>query len=198
MLGLLLSPQQGHSLVGLAVGGTTMVAPTLVQEILTLGAATSGYSSTAVAIISVGGVSMVGALPTGIMGGCDAEIIPFPPFLMGFMGRSNLCNLANALWWTGIIILDQSNGGSKFQTIDSKGAQTIGLSKHEFISYNSNLDELNAINQSVSNELVRSKDISVKHAESLWSEYRNELSKDAYAAAVKISTFYLKNSVKQQ
>lgn len=77
----------------------------------------------------------------------------------------------------GLLVLDQD--GSKdvqFQALSSESAQRLGLSANSIETYNSELDELNAIKNSISAELSLTESPSLEKSATLWSEYQGRLS----------------------
>lgn len=85
---------------------------------------------------------------------------------------------------TGAILLNDDATRIKFNTINFEGAKKANLTVSEMIAYNAELNEINLIFQEVVSELEENP--SHEAATSIWSDYQEALSIDAFSALNKI------------
>lgn len=92
------------------------------------------------------------------------------------------------LFIAGLVILDD-NGKMTFGELEADVAIEAGISKEEALSYNSELEEVNAIKDIISSKLVKvtgTKKIKAEAAKVLWTEYQEYVSPETFSALVKL------------
>jgi hypothetical protein len=72
-----------------------------------------------------------------------------------------------------------------FDTLEAE----VGLTEQEFVAYNNETEEIEAVAASIAHEMARRKDASVVLASQLWKDASVALSADAFSAVTKISAF---------
>lgn len=116
-----------------------------------------------------------------VTGGCTALTA------VTFLYRANddtsgkVIGVAAMLGLVGYIVLDQ-DGSSDFQfaTLSPKKAENLGIEKTSLEIYNSEINELNAVKNSVSAELSRTESPSLEKSAALWREYQGALSPETF------------------
>ena len=109
--------------------------------------------------------------------------------------RNGRTNLVLGLLIAGIA-LDGSNGQDiQFAKIeDEQKARTLGFSKNELDSYNSEIDQINLVREEVMSAVastqVKSDREKVVIAKALWNEKSKELSAEAFSGVQKVSTAF--------
>jgi len=95
----------------------------------------------------------------------------------------------------GIVILDEGNGiNLNFKELNIVASNKLKLSHEELESFNYEIDEINAIKESIQNELWEMENPSLELAGKLWTDYSEELTPAAFRAVQKVSkSFYLSN-----
>lgn len=86
----------------------------------------------------------------------------------------------------GLIVLDE---GATFQygPIETKAGKKIGLSVTEIMSFNSEVDQINALASDVDQELKAMGSNKSEDAAALWLEARENISPEAFSALVKVT-----------
>ncbi|MEK7690085.1 MAG: hypothetical protein AAB425_03600 [Bdellovibrionota bacterium] len=89
----------------------------------------------------------------------------------------------------GGIILDEQSGQVSFAEIETEEkALSLGLNAAEAQAYNSELDQVNAVRETIEAEVATVDGDRLKAAEALWADYgANALSQDAWSAVQKVS-----------
>lgn len=160
-----IQPKPAHAIVGLAVGSGPMV---------------------------------IAALVTGMVGVFAAPFVQ-DEVDTSFCGNSPDCGKAGdrtiqiglAL---GILVLDGKNPGSaSLAPVNAAQAKRFGLTADEARAYNENLDELNAVADSVGFRLAHAKQADLKTARALWNQYGVSVEPTALAAAKKLVTNTVKS-----
>lgn len=89
----------------------------------------------------------------------------------------------------GPILLDDGTVGDlEFVAVDQARAAQAGLTENERLAFNSELDEINAIKETITSDLKRDEKPTAEKAHALWNEYGQSLSQDAFSGLGKIST----------
>jgi len=84
----------------------------------------------------------------------------------------------------GLVLLDEEQASVSFEAIDESSAKEMGITKREIRIYNSELDEINAVFQEVSNELDESS--TIENSRQLWQDYSEYLSPETYKVMTKL------------
>lgn len=91
----------------------------------------------------------------------------------------------------GLLLLDQSGQPAmKYVALDAEQASKLGLSDSEMSAYNDSLDEINAVAETVSSDMVQAGKVSLGFARDCWSAYRDTLGADAFGGVQKVSTAF--------
>lgn len=78
----------------------------------------------------------------------------------------------------GLILLDEEGAEVSFEKISLEQASKLKLSQKEITIYNSEIDEINAVFEEVSNELAE--DSTIDDARNIWQEYKEYLSPESF------------------
>lgn len=89
-------------------------------------------------------------------------------------------------WIIGMIFLNEESGVAEFKKIDLSTAQDLGLSAVEVDSYNSEIEEVNAVFTEVIAEL--DKNSSDEDAAQVWEEYEAFLSPNTFKVMKALAT----------
>jgi hypothetical protein len=140
-------------------------------------------------IIAGGAVSSVAifvdwlGLSDCVFNGACADDPNFLPYFLTALG----------LTLGGVLLLDEESGQTlRFQAVTTAEANTLGLTSGEESAFNVEIDEVNAVSQSVGAELKAMKKPGVADSKALWEKYRAELSPEAYSAVGKVSANMLR------
>lgn len=100
-------------------------------------------------------------------------------------------SLANAFFGliamgAGLVILDGENS-VVFDAVTAKEAKKIGLTKSEFLSFNSEIDQVNAVMNMVSEEVSQINNATAKESAEVWDNAREHLSAETFSAMVKVA-----------
>lgn len=110
--------------------------------------------------------------------------------LEDFSYGRKLYRLASRLAWPmfGLIILDGENGQTaSFQALTKEQAKEKHISEVEMISYNNEVDELNAISSEVEEKLSVQDDKSVQASAILWGTFVDQIEPDTIKALRKLA-----------
>jgi hypothetical protein len=87
----------------------------------------------------------------------------------------------------GLVILDDAQGQTiTFQALSASQAQALSVTQTERDAYNSNLDEINDIRESVGADLAQLKNPTAADSRAAWAKYSSAVSPDAMSAVSKI------------
>lgn len=92
----------------------------------------------------------------------------------------------------GIVILDEKNPAVSFAAIDEASAAALGMTQAEQNAYNSEIEELNAVYQSVAAGLMTDENQSAEKAQALWNDYKDYVSADAFSGMAKVAVQFAK------
>ena len=138
-----------------------------------VGAVTALAGGAGVPLLVAGAV----ATAAGIAGVTDCEScglgVMITSFSMAFFGP--------------ILLDDGTVGDLEFVAVDQARAAQAGLTENERLAFNSELDEINAIKETITSDLKRDEKPTAEKAHALWSEYGQSLSQDAFLGLGKIS-----------
>ncbi|MGK5089062.1 hypothetical protein WDW86_16010 [Bdellovibrionota bacterium FG-2] len=136
--------------------------------------------ATADAPVVLGGVA-VSALGWGLVVGGASKLNKGD-------GRGGLVFLVGAMiTGMGLIMLDEEGGQRvQFAELDTAHAEALGVSVPSLEKYNQELDELNAISNSISAELATYESPTIEDSAKLWKEYRENLSPETFEVVVKV------------
>jgi hypothetical protein len=100
----------------------------------------------------------------------------------------------------GITLLDDKNSQDvAFAPITSaEAATTIGLSNAELAAYNNEIDTINLIREDVASQVQNESQQDVTKASSLWTQYQNDLSPEAFAAVQKVAQAAVQSAAAQR
>lgn len=84
----------------------------------------------------------------------------------------------------GLVILDESEGTIQFSELSKESGKDLGLSNSELTIYNSEVDQLNAIKDTIASQL--SDEASSEEVASLWSEYKESVSPETLKVAAHV------------
>jgi hypothetical protein len=102
--------------------------------------------------------------------------------------------LAIAVVAAGVVLLDPQEGPLlKYQELGADEAATLGITPDELASFNSQVDELNAVSQTIGSELTKIKNPKIEDSRALWAAYQGSLDPAAYSAAGKVTEAWLKS-----
>ena len=91
--------------------------------------------------------------------------------------------------FAGFIVLDGSSSRSlEFTQLSESDATKLGITSDELESYNSNLDQANAIEANVESDLSKIKNPTPQQSYSAWSQYSDALPAQTFSAMQKIAT----------
>ena len=140
-----------------------------------VGAVTSLAGGAGVPLLVAGAVSTA----TGIIGvqGC----------LRGDCGVGVTLSLFGLALIGPILLDDGTVGDLEFVAVDQARAAQVGLTEIERLAFNSELDEINAIKETITSDLNRDEKPTTEKAHALWNEYGQSLSLDAFSGLEKIS-----------
>jgi|GEM_PF-1712603 len=141
-----------------------------------VGAVTSLAGGAGVPLLVAGAVSTA----TGILGvlGC----------VNANCGIGGTLPLAGMALFGPILLDDGTVGDLEFVAVDQPRAAQVGLTENERLAFNSELDEINAIKETITSDLKRDEKPTAEKAHALWNEYGQALSQDAFSGLEKIST----------
>ena len=88
----------------------------------------------------------------------------------------------------GLLVLDE-DGDAELKKLDNKTAEKLNINDNELKKFNNELEQINLIVTSISEELNpdSSREEKLTQTVQLWNEYSDYLSEDAFSAVVKIS-----------
>lgn len=88
----------------------------------------------------------------------------------------------------GLVLLDGAIGQTiQYKAVNAQEAQKLGLTSEEVASYNSHLEEVNLVLQSVESDLGEIKNPTTKDSAAVWSKYSGALPQATMSATAKIS-----------
>ena len=121
----------------------------------------------------IGAAGLGGLVTSGILGATNYTW-PAVFFVLGSL----------PVLFAGIIILDGGSGaGLQYSDLTASQASQLGLTQAEWTAYSQNLDEVNAVAESVAADLKQAGQIEVDFAKSRWQAYSAELGTDPLQAA---------------
>jgi hypothetical protein len=172
-------------IVSLCLSLTLFMSSTRQTQAAALAISASGGSSIAQVFFGLSALSMtLGCLSDGMQSdGWHANK------MCSSVGRTNgLGDFGIVLAIIGIITLE---GDQQFSltSLTNDQAQKIGLSERELISFNSNIDELNLVLASSTEDLMNHGQISDEEAETIVKSHGQDIESDAFSAFMKLRAF---------
>ena len=86
----------------------------------------------------------------------------------------------------GLILLEGQQSFS-YSEITQEDAQDLGITESERLSFNSQIDEVNAVNAQVTAEVSSIEDATAEDAKAVWETARSALSPEAFSALQKVT-----------
>ncbi len=146
-----LSPKKAHAVVGIATANV---------PVMIVGGALLAVT---------GGLLLDAAIP-------DKRLNPVGRVLDAFVGAAEIL-AAGAIGIAGLVLLDQEgSSGLTFSEISADRALALGVSQESLEVYNHELEELNAIKDSVASDLANDQHPTIEKSAELWSGYKANLS----------------------
>lgn len=172
---------------------TTMMALALVCSVATTAQPRSAYA--------VGGIlataGTVGwAIPVAVAGGV---VMGTGLYLGRDRGSSSGKFAAFALTAIGFILLEDNgsgNGSVAYTPVAQSDDSRLGISEPQRLAYNAELDEINAIRETIvaeiETELTKNPSLNIQaYAQSRWQAYRGAISSDAYETLKAVSGSFI-------
>ncbi len=113
------------------------------------------------------------------------------PFLTVFLVGAAILGL-------GLVVLDDQSHSVQFAPLDQGQIEKLGITTEQALAYNSELDEINVIKQTIETEVAKSANPSVEQAHARWVELGAGISPNAFAALEKVSAEFVKNLQTQE
>ena len=170
-----------------------------VTFIVAVALCTASVTSTprkAEAALGILGIGTPAGIPLVVAGGIATfGALWYDLFLLQWCGsRCGPKEILIGVGWTlaGMAVLDAQEGPVlKFAPVGDEEASTIGLSAEETRSFNQELEEINAVSESVAASLAKLEKPTLDDSRALWRTYGGSLSPAATHAANKVSTHWL-------
>ncbi len=161
---------------------TTVVTPRPAQAII--GLAVASY-----ALRTAGGVTMLlGGTAAGI--GIGYALYTGTSVAIGVTSAAAIGTLLGTVTaGIGLLLLDGNQGALVFQTVDVANTSLYapaGVTAAQVAVYNTEIDELNAVRESIDAEMVRTNG-SVNDAKVLWESYRPHFAAETITVAAKLT-----------
>ena len=175
-------------IISVLISGLAVVAPIeRAHSAIALVAFATGGAAASLA--TVGGASVGGSLALTYMG-CA---IDGGKKCNGNGGLSRLSVPAIALLIIGVVLLDKDGQTVyNYSPLSYEAANQIGITDDEADAYNSELDQANAIRETIMSEMLEAGHVSVNEARSLWQAYKSQLSPGTFSAIQKIGEQFAK------